>query len=78
MQDPENQRPKVSKCSKYVSGSKWMGDPANNESARKKSFSPNPSVARKFRATFNLKFLARKTKAKTNPKFPIWNLKILD
>ncbi len=46
MPEPENQRPQVSKCSKYDLRSKWMGDPAYNGITRVKNlFSPSSTLA---------------------------------
>jgi hypothetical protein len=41
------------------------------------SFPTLGKAARKFQAAFNLRFIARKIKAKSTLKFPIGNLKIL-
>jgi hypothetical protein len=54
-----------------------MGDFINNVTARKILFSSIGMVARKLQATFNLRNLASKFKAKTTQKFPMWNLKFL-
>jgi hypothetical protein len=40
------------------------------------SFPSLCKAARKFQAAFNLRFIARKIKAKSTLKFPIWNLKM--
>jgi hypothetical protein len=54
-----------------------MGDPGNNGNARKILFSSIGMAARNFQATFNLRNLASKFKAKTTLKFPMWNIKFL-
>jgi hypothetical protein len=47
------------------------------DSAQKITFSLFGKVARKFQATFSLRFLVRKIKAKFTLRFSMWNLKFL-